>query len=96
LTNLSEAVIVISRSDLDPEIFTTAKEATVPTLDPSQMLRSDFRDVPARDSVAAVSAPLDLVPRIRPLFSGGYSDMLAMARHHRREHDRQLAAQRAA
>jgi hypothetical protein len=64
--------------------------------DLSQMLRSDFRDVPARESVAAASAPVDLVPRIRPLFSGGYSDMLAMARHRRREHERRLAAQRAA
>jgi hypothetical protein len=68
----------------------------VATLYPSQMLRSDFRDVPARESVAAASAPLDLVPRIRPLFSGGYGDMLAMARHRRRERDRTLAAQRAA
>lgn len=66
------------------------------TLDPSQMLRSDFRDVPARESVAAVSAPLDLVPRIRPIFNGGCSDMLAVARHRRREHERRLVARHAA
>jgi hypothetical protein len=68
----------------------------VATLDPSHMLRSDFRDVPARESVAAASVPLGLVPRIRPFFSGGYGDMLAMARHRRREHVRMLAVQRAA
>jgi hypothetical protein len=55
------------------------------------MLRSDFRDVPASESVAAANAPVDLVPRIRPLFSGGYADMLAMARHRRRERDRRLS-----
>jgi hypothetical protein len=64
----------------------------VATLDSSQMLRSDVRDVPARESVAAANAPVDLVPRIRPLFSGGYADMLAMARHRRRERDRMAAA----
>ncbi|GAA4343159.1 hypothetical protein [Microbacterium rhizosphaerae] len=62
------------------------------TLHPIQMLRSDFRDMPASQSVAATSGPVDLVPRIRPLFSGGYSDVLAMARHRRRERDRQTAA----
>ena len=62
------------------------------TLHPIQMLRSDFRDVPASRSVAAASGPVDLVPRIRPLFSGGYSDVLAMARHRRRERDRMAAA----
>ena len=62
------------------------------TLDPSQMLRSDFRNVPARQSVAAASGPMELVPRIRPFFSGGYGDMLAMARHRRRERVRIAAA----
>ena len=64
------------------------------TLDPSQMLRSDFRNVPARQSVAAASGTMELVPRVRPLFCGGYGDMLAMARHRRRERDRLAAAQR--